>query len=43
MNEPIPNPSILDLVTTALGDGPLWVLEDGPVWTGHGIDPCPFM
>ena len=38
MDEPAP---ILDLVVAGLGNGLLWVLEDGPVWTGHGIlKPC---
>lgn len=41
MDAPTPNPSILDLVVAGLDDGTLWVLENSPVWTGHGIlKPC---
>jgi hypothetical protein len=39
VNEPLP--LILDLVVAGLDSGLLWVLESGPVWSGHGtLKPC---
>ena len=39
VNEPIP--PILDLVIAGLDSGLLWLLESGPVWSGHGtLKPC---
>ena len=41
MDEATPSPSILDLVIAGLGNGLLWVLEAGPIWSGHGtFKPC---
>ena len=39
MNEPLP--LVPDLVIASLDSGLLWVLESGPVWSGHGtLKPC---
>jgi len=36
-----PHPLIPDLVIAGLNSGLLWVLESGPVWSGHGtLKPC---
>ena len=39
VNEPLPR--IPDVVISGLDSGLLWVLESGPIWSGHGtLKPC---